>query len=490
MPSTSNTSDRSSSLTGTVRVALIGCNHRTAPVELRERVAFNTEQALDAATQLRSRGILEEAVVVSTCNRSEVYGVPCDPTLAIADAMEDFLTTFHRIPRGELEGRTYRWVGTDAIRHLFRVAAGLDSMLLGEAEILGQIRTAYSRALEHGATGPVLNRAFQGALEVGKRVRAETEVGARPMSVSLAGVKLAERVFGNFKGRSALILGAGEVAEQVVEHLSSRGIGSVRVVNRSLDRARVLAERMGGEAVPWDSLEKVLSLPDIIVTSVGEVGVVLTRELLERALAARDGRPIFVVDLGVPRNVASDAARLYNLYLYNIDDLGEIVEQNKRAREAEIPRAEAIITEHVTKFEAWRAALEAGSIVDELRGRFRKEREILLRERLEAMHGISAEERHRIATITEELIERLLAEPDARLRNGRAMPGRLGAIEALRHAFGLDKPRGKEGPPGRRLVEPGRSDGHSGRRADRAPEASVRGAREIVDPGGSDEEPD
>ena len=251
-------------------------------------------------------------------------------------------------------------------------------MLLGEAEILGQLRSAYGQALDNGSTGPVLNRAFQGALEVGKRVRAETEVGARPMSVALAGVKLAERVFGNLKGHAALIVGAGAVAEQVVEHLRNRGIGNLRVVNRSHDRAAELAGRMGGEAVAWESLENVLGTPDIIVTSIGNAGPVLTREMLDRAVAARGGRPVFVVDLGVPRNVAPEATGLYNLYLYNIDDLGEIVEQNKRAREAEVPRAESIIAEHVAKFESWRATLEAGSIVDDLRGRFQKHREILL----------------------------------------------------------------------------------------------------------------
>jgi glutamyl-tRNA reductase len=423
---------------GNIRVALIGCNHRTAPVELRERVAFTSEQALDAAGILRREGILEEAVVVSTCNRSELYGVSSVPNSAVTEAMEDFLTSYHHIPRTELEGRTYRWVGTDAVRHLYRVAAGLDSMLLGEAEILGQLRTAYGQALDHGSTGPVLNRAFQGALEVGKRVRSETEVGARPMSVALAGVKLAERVFGNLKGHSALIVGAGNVAEQVVEHLRSRGIGTLRVVNRSHDRARQLAERMGGEAVAWESLEKVLGTPDIVVTSVGDVGSVLTREMLERALAARGGRPIFVVDLGVPRNVAPEAAGLYNLYLYDIDNLGEIVEQNKRSREAEIPRAEAIIAEHIAKFESWRATLEAGSIVDDLRDRFRKHREIVLRQHLDAQQDISPEERQRVSKITEDLIERMLEEPAQRLRNGGAMRGRLGAIDAVRHLFGLE----------------------------------------------------
>ncbi|HXQ25912.1 MAG TPA: glutamyl-tRNA reductase [Candidatus Acidoferrales bacterium] len=426
-----------------IQIALIGCNHRTAPVELRERVAFTAEQALEAARELRRQGILEEVVVLSTCNRSELYGVAVESGSEVTEAMEDFLTSFHKITRAELEGRTYRWVDTDALRHLFRVASGLDSMLLGEAEILGQLRTAYGQALEHGATGPVLNRAFQGALEVGKRVRAETEVGARPMSVALAGVKLAERVFGNLKGHAALIVGAGAVAEQVVEHLRNRGIGNLRVVNRSHDRATELAARMGGEAVAWESLEKVLGAPDIIVTSVANAAPVLTRGMLERALSVRGGRPIFVVDLGVPRNVAPDAAGLYNFYLYNIDDLGEIVEQNKRAREAEIPRAEAIIAEHISKFHSWRAALEAGSIVDDLRGRFREQREALLRERLAEMQNVSPEERERLAAITEELIERVLAEPAQKIRKGGTMRGRLGAIDAVRHLFGLDVPNAK-----------------------------------------------
>ncbi len=422
-----------------IQLALIGCNHRTASVELRERVSFTQQQALDAADELRRQGILEEAVVLSTCNRSELYGVAGEGGSALTDAMEEFFTSFHGLARAELTGKFYRWAGRDAIYHLYRVAAGLDSMMLGEAEILGQLRTAYGQALDHGATGPVLNRVFQGALEVGKRVRSETEVGARPMSVALAGVKLAERVFGNLKGRAALIIGAGAVAEQVVEQLRNRAIGSLQVVNRSYDRAADLAARVAGRAAPWESLEAEMSQPDIIVASAGGTGPVLTRKMLDRAIAARGGRPIFVVDLGVPRNVDASAAGLYNLYLYNIDDLGEIVEQNKKAREAEVPRVEAIIAEHIAKFEAWRAALEAGSIVDDLRGRFHRHRLLFLEEKLKDMPDVSPEERHRIARITEELIERVLDEPAERLRSGRGMRGRLGAVEALRHIFGLDE---------------------------------------------------
>jgi glutamyl-tRNA reductase len=434
---TTTTTDRNNTVR--IKVALIGCNHLTAPVELRERIIFSTQQALQAADELRHQGILEEAVVISTCNRSELYGVPGDLAASATEAMEEYFTSFHQIPRSELHGRLYRWSGPEAVRHLYRVAAGLDSMLLGEAEILGQLRSAYNQALDHGATGPILNRMFQGALEVGKRVRSETEVGARPMSVALAGVKLAERVFGNLKGHSALILGAGAVAEQVVEHMRARGIGNLRVVNRSFDRAAELAQRVGGEAVAWDSLETELGLPDILVTSVAANGPILTRSILERALAARSGRSMFVVDLAVPRNVAEDAAGLYNLYLYNIDDLGEIVAQNKKARESEIPRVEAIISEHIDKFEAWRGALEAGSIVSDLREQFHQQREILIREQLKDMDEVSPGERDRIAHITEKLIERLLEHPEQKLKHGRGMRGRLAGLEAMRHLFGLDE---------------------------------------------------
>jgi glutamyl-tRNA reductase len=427
-----------------VDVALIGCSHRTAPVEIRERVAFSPEQAVAAAEELRKQGILEEAVVLSTCNRSELYGVPTEPGQIAAEAMEVFLTSFHGVPRADLSGRLYKWVGADAVRHLYRVASGLDSMMLGEAEILGQLRTAYGQALDHGVTGPVLNRMFQGAIEVGKRVRSETEVGARPMSVALAGVKLAERVFGNLKGHSALILGAGSVAEQVVENLRNRGIGKLRVVNRSYDRAAELAQRMGGEAIEWSALEGVLGVPDILIASVGGSGAVLTRALLERAIAAREGRPLFLVDLGVPRNVTDDASGLYNLYLYNIDDLGEIVEQNKKAREAEVPRAEAIVSEHIAKFESWRAALEAGSIVNDLRDSFHKHREMLIQEKLKEMDDVSPEERARIAHITEELIERVLEQPSQKLRRSREMRGHLAGLDALRHLFGLDEAKDEE----------------------------------------------
>src|SRR5580698_2799152 len=207
-----------------MEIVLIGLNHRTAPVELRERVSFTADQAQQAAEELRSKGVLSETLVLSTCNRSELYGVPPESAADSTLAMERFFSSFHRVELRSLDGSMYRRHDREAVRHLFRVASGLDSMLLGEAEILGQVREAYRYAHENGATGPVLNRLFQGALEVGKRVRSETELGTRPMSVASAGVKLAERIFGKMNERSALVLGAGTISEQVVNQLRDRGI--------------------------------------------------------------------------------------------------------------------------------------------------------------------------------------------------------------------------------------------------------------------------
>ena len=221
-----------------MEIVLIGVNHKTAPVELRERVSFSADQAQRAAEELRSRGVLSETLVLSTCNRSELYGVPPESSSDSAAAMELFLATFHHVDPSTLSSSLYRRRDHDAVRHLFRVASGLDSMLLGEAEILGQVREAYRIALDLGATGPVLNRMFQNALEVGKRVRTETEIGKKPVSVAFAGVKLAERIFGSLKGHSALILGAGATGEQVMDHLRDRGISHLRVANRSRERAQ------------------------------------------------------------------------------------------------------------------------------------------------------------------------------------------------------------------------------------------------------------
>jgi glutamyl-tRNA reductase len=422
-----------------MEIVLIGLNHRTAPVELRERVSFTPDQAQRAAEELRSRGVLSETLVLSTCNRSELYGVPPESAPDSAGAMELFLATFHQIDPAVLNASLYRWRDQDAVRHLFRVAAGLDSMLLGEAEILGQVREAYRIALDLGATGPVLNRMFQNALEVGKRVRTETEIGKRPVSVAFAGVKLAERIFGSLRGHSALILGAGATGEQVMGHLRDRGISRLRVANRSRERAEELAARTGAEVVNWESLDAALEWPDMIVTSVSSPEPVISRPMLERAMAARSNRSLLLVDLGVPRNVAAGAADLYNVYLYDLDHLAEIVEQNKRSRQDEVPRAEGIVQEQVEKFQNWQAGVEAGAVVDALRTRLAGEREAFLRERLADWPQLSPEDRSRMAQLMDELLNRVLLDRAERLKGERDLRRKLQNVEALRDLFRLDR---------------------------------------------------
>ena len=418
-----------------MEIVLVGLNHRTAPVEVRERVSFTAEQSRKAAEELRSRGILQETLVLSTCNRSEIYGVPPESSHECAPGLSSFLSEFHAVRPDELGVSLYHHYDHEAVRHLFRVSAGLDSMLLGEAEILGQVREAYRYAHEYGATGPVLNRLFQGALEVGKRVRSETELGTRPMSVASAGVKLAERIFGKMNERSALVLGAGTISEQVVNQLRDRGIGRLFIMNRSRERADELAQRFGGKVVEWGEWETALKVADVVVSSVSSEEPVLRREILQAAMAARGNRALFVMDLGMPRNVEGSASDLYNIYVYNIDDLTEIVEQNRNARESEIPRAETIVDEHVGKFLSWQASVELVGLVDALRARLREERAAFIHARMDTMSHLNAAERERMESMMDDLLEKLLLEPAQRLRGEKELRRKIQNVEALRDLF-------------------------------------------------------
>lgn len=418
-----------------MEIVLVGLNHRTAPLEVRERLSFTTEQARRAEDQLRARGILEESLVLSTCNRSEVYGVPPETSRDSAPGLSSFLSEFHSVGADVLNGALYHHYDREAVRHLFRVSAGLDSMLLGEAEILGQVREAYRFAHEQGATGPVLNRLFQGALEIGKRIRSETELGTRPMSVAAAGVKLAERIFGKLRERSALVLGAGTISEQVMSTLRDRGIAHLLVMNRSRERAEALAAQFAGRVLEWGNWDAALSTADVVVSSVASEQPVLPCKILEDAMAARGNRALFLMDLGVPRNVEPAAAALYNLYVYNIDDLTEIVQQNRNARESEIPRAEAIVEEHVGKFLSWQASVELVGLVEALRTRVREERAAFLRARLDSINHLSPGDRERLETLMDELLEKLLLRPAERLRGERELRRKIQNVEALRDLF-------------------------------------------------------
>jgi len=418
-----------------MEIVLVGLNHRTAPVELRERVSFTAEQARRASEELRAKGILEETLVLSTCNRSEVYGVPPEASRECAPGLSTFLSEFHAVRMDVLGVSLYHHYDREAVRHLFRVAAGLDSMMLGEAEILGQVREAYRAAHEQGGTGPVLNRLFQGALEAGKRVRTETELGMRPMSVASAGVKLAERIFGKLDERSALVLGAGTISEQVIGQLRDRGIARLFVMNRSKERADGLANQYGGEVLPWGDWERALPVPDVIVSSVATEEPVLRRELVEQAMAKRGNRALFVMDLGLPRNIDAGVGKLYNVYVYNMDNLSEIVAQNRHARENEIPKADSIVEQHVGKFLSWQASVELAGLVNELRTRMREERAQFIHARVESIQHLTSADRAHVEKLMDEMLESLLLEPAQRLRGEKDLRRKIHNVEALRDLF-------------------------------------------------------
>jgi glutamyl-tRNA reductase len=422
-----------------MEIILVGLNHRTAPVEVRERVSFTADQARRAADELRARGIFEETLVLSTCNRSEVYGVPPESSHDSLKGLATFLSEFHSVGSEILIRSLYHHYDRNAVRHLFRVAAGLDSMLLGEAEILGQVRDAYKSAHEQGATGPVLNRLFQGALEVGKRVRTETQLGMRPMSVAAAGVKLAERIFGKLAGHTALVIGAGTVSEGVVSTLRDRGVTDIFVMNRSRDRAVELAGKFEGTVVEWADWQNALLKPDVVVSSISTEDPVISRLVLESAMEARGNRALFLMDLGMPRNIESAAADLYNAYLYNLDDLSSIVAQNRQAREGEVPRAEAIIEDHVSKFLSWQASVELVGFVAALRARLREDRAAFLHARLAQATHLSPSDRENIESLMEEMLEKFLVQPAERLRDERELRRKIQNVEALRDLFLSDR---------------------------------------------------
>jgi glutamyl-tRNA reductase len=396
-----------------MEIALIGISHRTASIELRERVAFRVEQACEAADQLRARGILKEAVILSTCNRTEVYGITRERTADNLRAMETFIASYHQVPQQEFNAALYRHTDREVVRHIYRVAAGLDSMLLGESEILGQVREAYRVAMDHGATGRVLNRLFQSALEVGKRIRTETQIATRPMSVAFAGVKQAEALLRGLENQRVLIVGAGVTSEQVVKHLCDRGVPQFRILNRTLENAKALVARYGGEVLSWEKLPEVLDWPDLIVSSVSTPEPIISRQMVETAMVARGHRPLMMMDLGVPRNIAVDVREVPNVELSDIDGLTEVVEENKKAREEEIPRALALIDDQIDGFMRWQAGVAACSVSAQLRNVPEQGREAVLRQHLAAMMNFTEQERTHFLSLIEKFLKGSRVEPVA-----------------------------------------------------------------------------
>jgi glutamyl-tRNA reductase len=411
-----------------VNLTLVGLSHQSTPIAVRERAFVPLSEAAALARELAAAG---EAVCLSTCNRTELYLVGPDAEARALAA----LTRVSGLPEEELQGVVYRLRDEAAALHLFRVAAGLDSMVPGEGEILGQVREAY----EAGAPGAILDRLFRQALHAGKKVRAETAIGESPASVSSAAAALAQQVFGNLDGCRVLLVGAGHVAELAARSLAARGASIAFVANRSPERARELAGRFGGEAIRLEEAAGRLAGVDVLLSATGAPERTLTRGHVEAALRDRKGRPLFLIDLAVPRNLDPKIHEVDGCFLYDIDDLESVVAAGLAGRRREAARAEGIVAAEAERFRKWHASREVVPEIASLRAWAEEIRAAEL-ERARARLGLSEDQHAAVESVTAQIVAKLLHLPTVRLKEAAAGANGGSYAEAVRHLFGLDEP--------------------------------------------------
>jgi glutamyl-tRNA reductase len=418
-------------------VLALGISHKTAPVALRERLALPEGRAAGVLRELTGHEAIHEAVAISTCNRTELYLIAGDAVEA-ENAALGTLSRQAGIRPTELLGRLYALRGADAVRHLFEVAAGLDSMIVGEAEIQGQVKRAYELALVEGVTGPISNRLFREALGAGKRARTETEVGSSRVSVSSVAVELAAAMLGDLSTRRVLVIGAGENGELTAQALRERGVHTVFVANRRYDRAIGLAQRFGGAAVRFDDLPAELVQADIVVSCTASPHQIAGREELELVAEERRGRPLVVIDIAVPRDIDPSVRELGGITLYDMDDLQRAVARNLSGREAEATRARTIVEEEVERFDSWIESLDVVPTISALRQRAESIVEQVLRENEPRWKALGPEDRERVEALARAVVARLLHEPTLRLKGTAGLDASYGYAHALRELFALE----------------------------------------------------
>ena len=414
-------------------IAVAGMNHRSAPVEVRERIAFSPCAGRDFLRRLKEAGVVEEAVLLSTCNRTELYTVVEDEGARVR--LLDAIADEREIDRETLEQGTYWLTEAEAVRHLYRVASSLDSMVVGESQILGQVREAYRSATEEQCTGQVLNRLFHTALRVGKQVRTQTGIGDSSISVPHVAVKLAEEVFGSLAGRRTLVLGAGEMSELLVKHLKQKGVGEVRIANRTADRARLLAERVGGRAVEFDALAGELPGVDVVVSSTGSGDWVVDHDLVAGVLHGRE-EPLFFIDIAVPRDVDPAVQALDRAYVYDVDDLQSVVDHNVGDRGDAARQGETLIEPAVFEYMSWLSTRHAAPLIQELRSGADKIRRHELSRALRKL-DLTPEEAESVERMSYSLVNKLLHGPISELKALAESGAPLESEEVRRHLLRL-----------------------------------------------------
>ncbi len=434
-----------------MHLTLVGLSHKTAPVEIREKLTFPAHLQPDALRRLTEMDAVAEAVIVSTCNRTEIYAVTASGFDG-PEAVIDFIADYHDLDRHELVRYLYISQGEAVVKHLFRVVASLDSMVLGEAQILGQVKEAYDHAFSNGSCGRVFNKLFRQSFEVGKRVRTETDIGENAVSISYAAVELAKRVFENLEGRCVLILGAGKMSELTAKHLVSNGVRSVLVANRTYERAAELAEKFEGEAIRYDDLFDRMAEADIVISSTAATHYVITKDRVATAVRHRRD-PLFLIDIAVPRDIDPACAQVGDVFLYDIDDLNGVVSANLEERMVEAERAEVIIDEEIAEFERWLESMEVVPTVAAIRAKAESIRAEELEKALKRLGGLSEKELKTVDALTCSIVNKMLHGPTARLKQVAGEKDGYEHIESARYLYGLDNnPEGKS-PHGVGLIK-------------------------------------
>jgi glutamyl-tRNA reductase len=420
---------------------VVGLNHRTAPLEVRERVTFDENEVQAALSRARNERVLSEAILLSTCNRTEFYGLSTDNGAAEM-YIRSLIVAAKHVDLAAHPGYAFTLTKLESVRHLLRVAAGLDSLVLGESQILGQVRRAHELSLESGACGLTMNRLLQSAVLVGRRVRNETALGAGAVSVASAAAELAGKIFEDLSGRSVLLIGVGEMGTLTARHMVERGVKNITIANRTFSKAEVLARELGGTAVPLDRLSSALASVDIAISSTGATAPIVTRSLMQSIVGKRAGKPIFIIDIAVPRDFEASIGELDGVFLHDIDDMNLLVDRNLVKRRAEIPKAETIVEHEVEAFLTWRSSLAATPIIKRLRERVE---ELRSQEVERHRKRFCDADREQVDLLSESLVNKILHPVMSRVREWSDQ-GDLGAlrIDTLYEAFDLDRPRGDD----------------------------------------------
>lgn len=421
-----------------MNILVVGLNHKTADVDIREKLAFNGQKLEEGLQSIKTLPDVKEAVILSTCNRVEIYAVVTNAETA-HEAIKNFISEFHGIDRSALETSLYAYEDINAVRHVFRVASSLDSMIVGEPQILGQIKDAFDFSLQKKATGILLNKLMKKTISVAKRIRTETKIAENAVSISFAAVELAKKIFTDLSTKSFMLLGAGEMAELTARHLMSSGVGDVLIANRTYESGEKLAKEFNGRVVRFDDFIHEIVNTDIVICSTGASKYVLMKEQMHKVMKERRHKPVFIIDISVPRNIDPKINDIDNVYLYDVDDLHGIVDTNRLERQKEAEKAEGIIAEEIETFQKWLASLDSVPTVVALRDRADAVKKEEIEKLLNKLPRLGEKERDAVEYMANAIINKLIHPPTAALKEDSEDRDVL--IATIRKLYGLNERR-------------------------------------------------